>query len=55
MTQDMEQAPLAASRQSGLAEEPAWPRVTQRGIQIALGASVAWALAVWIVARESRR
>jgi hypothetical protein len=36
MTQDTEQAP-AASPRAGLADDPAWPRVTRRGIQIALG------------------
>ena len=37
MTEDTEQAPVTASRQSGRAGELAWPRVTRRGIQIALG------------------
>jgi hypothetical protein len=37
MTEDTEQAPVTASRQGGRADEPAWPRVTRRGIQIALG------------------
>jgi uncharacterized protein YjeT (DUF2065 family) len=37
MTQDTEHAPVAASPQRGLADDPAWPRVTRRRIQIALG------------------
>jgi hypothetical protein len=42
MTRDTEQAPVAAGRPGGLAAEPAWPRVTRRRIQIALG--LAWTM-----------
>jgi hypothetical protein len=41
VTQDTEQAP-AASLRAGLADDPAWPQVTRRGIQVALG--LVWAL-----------
>ena len=37
MTRDVEHALATASRRRGLAVEPVWPRVTRRGIQIALG------------------